>query len=120
MIEVTKKANEMIKGYLKGKEEISSLRIILMEGGWSGSSLGLALDELHDKDETFENDEITYVINKELFDQVKPIKIEHVNTPMGPQIFISSSMKKNNSCCESCSSCWKVKDTHTKTGYDWI
>ena len=33
MIEVTNKANEMIKGYLKGKEEISSLRIILMEGG---------------------------------------------------------------------------------------
>ena len=66
--------------------------------------MGLALDELHDKDETFENNGITYVINKELFDQVKPIKIEHVNTQMGPQIFISSSMKKGNSC-ESCSSC---------------
>jgi len=33
MIEVTSEANDLIKGYLKDKQKISALRIILMEGG---------------------------------------------------------------------------------------
>ena len=103
MFEVTEKASEMIKEFLKDKEEIPSIRIMLSQGGWSGPSLGMALDEPRDNDEVFDDRELTYVVDKNLFEQIKPIKVDYINTPMGAGFNIGSNMQMGASCGSSCS-----------------
>ena len=61
MFEITEKASDKLKELLKEKETVPGIRIVLAQGGWSGPSLGMALDEPGDKDEVFDN----YDINEE-------------------------------------------------------
>ena len=64
----------------------------------------MALDEPRDDDETFDNDGIKFVVSKELLEQVKPIKVEYVQTPMGARLSVQSSLQtKKGSDCGSCS-----------------
>ena len=68
----------------------------------------MALDEHKDDDETFDNDGITFLVNKDLFEQVKPIKVDFIESPLGARFNIVSklSLQKNEgggSCCSSCS-----------------
>jgi iron-sulfur cluster assembly protein len=63
----------------------------------------MALDELRDEDHTFDDKGISYVIEKNLFEQVKPIKVDYVTTPMGAGFNITSSMGMGGSCGQSCS-----------------
>jgi len=68
--------------------------------------LGLALDELKDDDVTFDDRGLTFVVEKEFYNQIKPIKVDFVETPMGAGFNISSNMPKpESSCGSSCSSC---------------
>ena len=103
MFEVTEKASEKIKELLKDKEEIPGIRIVLSQGGWSGPSLGMALDEPRDKDEVFDDRDITYMIEKGLYEMIKPVKVDYVNSYMGAGFDISSSMSAGASCGSSCS-----------------
>ena len=103
MFEVTAEASEAIKDLLKGSEKIPSIRIILTEGGWAGPSLGLALDEPGEKDEMFDAMGLTYIIEKEFYNTIKPVKIDFVKSSFGSGFSISSSMQKSNSCGGSCS-----------------
>ena len=70
MFEVTEKASEMIKDFLKDKDEIPAIRLMLSQGGWSGPSLGLALDESRDGDETFIDRGLTFVIEKDFYEKM--------------------------------------------------
>ncbi|MFH1242844.1 MAG: hypothetical protein V1689_10850 [Pseudomonadota bacterium] len=63
----------------------------------------MALDESRENDEIFDDRELTYIIDKELYDRVKPIKVDYVNTPMGSGFNIASNMKAQASCSSSCS-----------------
>lgn len=63
----------------------------------------MALDEPRDNDEVFDDRELTYVIDKELFDRVKPIKVNYINSPMGSGFNIASSLEQGASCAPSCS-----------------
>jgi len=63
----------------------------------------MALDESRENDEVFDEMGLTYIIEKELFDRVKPIKVDYVNTPMGSGFNIASNMKQEASCGSSCS-----------------
>jgi Fe-S cluster assembly iron-binding protein IscA len=65
--------------------------------------LGLALDESREDDHVFDDGGLTYVIEKGLYEQVKPIKVDYINTPMGSGFNISSNMPKAASCGSSCS-----------------
>jgi len=65
----------------------------------------MALDELRDGDEVFDDRDLTYVIEKNLLEQVKPVKVDYVNTPMGSGFDISSSMAMGASCGSSSCSC---------------
>ena len=103
MFEVTGKASEKIKELLKDREEIPGIRIVLSQGGWSGPSLGMALDEPGDKDEVFDDRELTYIIEKGLFKSIKPIKIDYADSPMGAGFDISSSLTMGGMCGSSCS-----------------
>ena len=103
MFEVSEKAYEMIKESFKDKEPpIPSIRVVYNEGGWSGPSLGLVLDESGDDDTVITEKDITFMVNKDLLERVKPIKIEFVDTPMGSGFHISSGLKRDKDC-GSCS-----------------
>ena len=60
----------------------------------------MALDEPREDDEVFKESGITYAVNKQLFEQVKPINIDFVNTPRGSGYRISANLAKE---CGSCS-----------------
>jgi len=100
MFEVTEMATKMIKEAFKDKPAVPSIRIQFMEGGCCGPSLGMALDEARDDDAVFTESGVTYLVNKGLYDQVKPIKVDFVDTPMGSGFHVSSSQENS---CGSCS-----------------
>ena len=105
MLQVTEKAVEMIKDFLKDRGEEHIIRLMMNEGGWSGPSLGMALDEPRDGDEIFKENGITFLINKEMFELVKPITVDFISTPRGSGFKVSSSLETGSSCGKSCSSC---------------
>ena len=102
MFQVTEKATEMIKEFFKGKDDISPVRIYLSQKGWSGPSLGMALDEPKEDDKIFQNNGITYLVNKELFELVKPINVDFVETILGSGFSISSKLSSEGFCGSSC------------------
>jgi len=63
----------------------------------------MALDEPGDKDEVFDDRDLTYIIEKGLYEQIKPIKVDYVNSYMGAGFDISSRMNMGASCGNSCS-----------------
>ena len=63
----------------------------------------MALDEPKDDDELLKDDGITYLINKDLFDQVKPVSVDFIDSPMGSGFSISSNLVKSGGCGTSCS-----------------
>ena len=103
MFEVTEKANEMIKEMLKDKEEIPPIRLMLSQGGWSGPSLGLALDESKEEDAVFDTNGLTFVIEQEFYDKIKPVKVDYIESAMGAGFNIESTMEKPKNSCGSCS-----------------
>ena len=102
MLQVTEKANEIIQGFLEDKDETSCIRVYLSQGGWAGPSLGMALDEPREDDEVIKDNGITYLIEKQLFDQVKPINVDFTETAMGSGFSISSNLKPDGACGTSC------------------
>lgn len=65
----------------------------------------MALDESRDGDEIFKEDGLTFLINKELFELVKPVSVDFIVTPRGSGFKVSSSLEASDSCGKSCSSC---------------
>ncbi|MCD6577260.1 MAG: hypothetical protein J7K66_04515 [Anaerolineaceae bacterium] len=61
----------------------------------------MSLDEAKEEDKVFEKDDITFVIDKQLFDQVKPVNIDFTTTYMGSGFSITSSLS-GGSCGGSC------------------
>ena len=56
--------------------------------------------EPHDDDMTFTDKGLTFLVSKELFEQVKPIRVDFVDSPMGSGFQISSNLAKaSGSCC---------------------
>jgi Fe-S cluster assembly iron-binding protein IscA len=50
----------------------------------------MALDEPNDCDAVFDINGITYLIAKDFFDQIKPIKVDYTNSLEGAEFSISS------------------------------
>jgi len=65
----------------------------------------MALDESKQNDEVFEDRGVTYLVEKELFEQIKPIAVEFITTPRGGGFKLTSSLKPAESACGSCTSC---------------
>jgi len=65
----------------------------------------MALDESRDGDEIFKEDGVTFLINKELFELVKPVTVDFIVTARGSGFKVSSSLEAGDSCGKSCSSC---------------
>jgi Fe-S cluster assembly iron-binding protein IscA len=64
----------------------------------------MALDEPNDGDEVFNAEEFTFLIEKKLLADSKPIKVDYITTPQGEGFIISSGAKKASDCggCTSC------------------
>ena len=78
MIDITEKALDEVKNYFSKEEWIRPVRIFLMQG--CVKALALALDELRETDDVFVFDNHTFVIDKELHEAVKDIKIDYIDT----------------------------------------
>ena len=64
----------------------------------------MALDESTKEDEVFEDRGVTYLVEKTLFEKVKPIVVDFVTTPRGSGFKLTSSLSQE-SACGSCTSC---------------
>ena len=106
MFSVSEKASEMIKEFLKSRNDAPSIRVLMQEGGCCGPSLGMALDELQANDEVFEDQGVTYLVDKELFEKVKPIAVEFIETPHGGGFRLTSALSQaEGGCGSSCRGC---------------
>lgn len=105
MLEVSDKAVEMIKDFIKDREAPHSIRI--MVSGCGGSSLGMALDEAQDSDEVIENKGLTFLVDKALLEEAKPIQVDFIVTPDGSGFKLTSSpvTAVGGGCGGSCCSC---------------
>jgi len=68
--------------------------------------LGMALDEPKENDEVFNEGGLTFLVNKDLLDSVKPINVEFVETPKGSGFSVTSALNnkgKTDNCCGTCS-----------------
>ena len=58
----------------------------------------MALDESQEGDEIFNQNGLTFMIEKGLYEQVKPIKVDFVETSRGSGYSIESSLQKADGC----------------------
>ncbi len=65
--------------------------------------MGMALDEPRDNDEVIEENGVTYLIEKGLYDQIKPVNVDFVDSAMGSGFSIKSNLSTGGSCGGSCS-----------------
>jgi iron-sulfur cluster assembly protein len=65
----------------------------------------MALDESTPNDDIFEDRGVTYLIEKDLFEKVKPIAVEFITTPRGSGFKLISSLSQQEGACGSCTSC---------------
>jgi len=91
MLEITQTASENLKNYLAQNSVESAVRIALMEGGCSGPSLGLALDSIKDTDESFVDNELQFIVEKELLTQCGSIKVDYIDAGYRSGFSITSS-----------------------------
>lgn len=96
MFEVTEKAMEMIRKFLEGREGSQSIRLLETEGGWKGPYLVMALDERKESDQVFTEKEVTFLIEKELFDRAKPISVDYVEGTLGAGFRLKSELMKGS------------------------
>ncbi len=65
--------------------------------------MGMALDEPQEDDEVFKEKGLTFMINKDLLDEVKPIKVDYVETPRGSGYYITANLGTLGCGSGSCS-----------------
>jgi len=96
MFQVTEKAKEMIREFQKDKDEIPPIRLKLFPSSCGKPTLRMTLDQPQENDETFHDQGLTFLIDKQLFEQVKPIKIDYVRTASddGDGFSISANLSK--------------------------
>ncbi len=111
MFEITKTASDNLKDYLQQNNVDSSIRIALMQGGCSGSALGLALDSKKDTDETFTKEDLQFIVKKELLETCGSIKVDFIDAghrsgfsitsanPIGEPDGCSTGSCGSGSCC---------------------
>jgi iron-sulfur cluster assembly protein len=103
---VTDLAVSKLKEYMAQNNIDSALRVALMQGGCSGPSLGLALDEPKDNDKIFENNSLKFLIEKGLLETCGSVKVEYLDA--GPRsgfgITSAKPLGGGGGCGGSCSS----------------
>jgi len=63
----------------------------------------MALDEPNENDEVFKDNGLTFIIEKALWEQAKPITVDFITSPMGSGFKLSSNIAASGGCGSSCS-----------------
>jgi len=63
----------------------------------------MALDESTTGDEVFEDRGVKFLVEKALFEKVKPIDVDFIETPRGGGFKLNSSLSQQSACGSSCS-----------------
>jgi Fe-S cluster assembly iron-binding protein IscA len=110
MFEVSDEASEKIRNFLEGQVGIRSIRVLMTEGGWKGPYLVMALDEQKENDVVFTIKGATFLVEKSLFERVKPIRIGYTHSTLGSGYTLESELMKglksvNVGCHDICNSC---------------
>ena len=92
MFKVSDEASARINEFVKGQEGLKKVRILVTEGGWRGPYLVMALDEQKDTDQVFEDRGVTFLVDKTLFERVKPISIDYVQSTLGSGYILESKL----------------------------
>src|SRR5208337_3135995 len=113
MFEVSEEASEKIKQFLEGRERLQAIRVLMTEGGWRGPYLVMALDERKEDDKVFTVKGATFVVEKALFERVKPVRIGYTHSTLGSGYTLESGLMKDLKdvsvgCHEICDSCSTV------------
>ena len=95
MFEVSEEAAEKIKQFLAEREGLKSIRVLMTEGGWRGPYLVMALDEQKQEDEVFIDRGVTFLVEKTLFERVKPIQIGYTHSTLGAGYTLKSELMKD-------------------------
>ena len=98
MFTVTEKAGNMIKDFLEKQQGPSVVRTFLQPGCCGGATLGMALDGPGEDDVTFIDQGITFAIDKALFERVRPIGIDFVDSPGGSGFMLASNLPAGGGC----------------------
>ncbi len=77
-----------------------NVRIFLAGMGWSGPTLGLSLDEKKDTDLVDDTNEVTFLMDKALHDQMGDIKIEFMGN--GYLVVPANQAEMDCGSCPSC------------------
>lgn len=106
MVGITPEAKKELDAYFEGKEK-SPIRVYLAPGGCSGPRLALALDEPRDEDDKEEVEGFTFIMGKDLVEQVKSVNIDL--SPMGfmvePEVPLPAGSGGGcGGCCGGCGS----------------
>ncbi|BBD07436.1 IscA/HesB family protein [Desulfovibrio ferrophilus] len=97
MIQVSDAAKGELVKYFEDHDN-APVRVYLAPGGCSGPRLSLALDEKRDNDVSLElGDDIQFVINKDLLDEAKPVKVDLTYTGF----IVESEMELGGGGCGS-------------------
>ena len=108
MLVVTDKASEELKKVLTSEMALNKYLILYFQGaGWSGPSLGMALDESTENMEKLESNGVTAYIDRALNEHLAgtgDINIDFIqmeNGPSGYQIVVGEKKCGDGSChCE--------------------
>jgi iron-sulfur cluster assembly protein len=65
----------------------------------------MALDEPGNDDEVFDEKGTKFIIEKDIFNQAKPINVDFVDTPQGSGFRLTSSLSAASGACSSSCSC---------------
>lgn len=84
MISLTEDAVQKVQEFMASKERSDlALRIYISQGGCSGFSYGMALDEPHADDNLFEFGPVKVVIDPDSAPLLDGIEVDYVNSLMG-------------------------------------
>ena len=65
----------------------------------------MALDEPKETDEVVQDSGLTFLIDKTLYEEAKPITVDFMDSAMGSGFKLSSGLAASGGGCGSCSSC---------------
>lgn len=91
MFNVTDLAIKNLKDYMSQNSIDSAIRVAIMQGGWAGPSLGLALDESKENDEVVDQDGLQFLVEKGLLASCGEIMVDFVDA--GPRSGFSITSK---------------------------
>ena len=78
MFSVSTSARRALREYFRGKKP-RTMRVFMKQGACGGPRLVLGMDELNDDDAVFRIEGLSYGIERNVFETIKPVTIDFVD-----------------------------------------